>query len=154
MDHVGQNDHLHIFNMHASHLWQECRTPETIDHFLLYCWRYNLERPNLLQQLKKIMCLDRIWRPYWVAVPNVTIKEDKFVLLSQLFYWQLEDWMSCDCDLIKFQIYMWSLKFLKQEDLPTVWTRSNCRTSFCSTILLKNEKKKIMQTALTLSRLK
>ena len=71
-----------------------------------------------------------MWRPYWVAVPNITIKEDKFMLFSQLFYWQLEDWIICD--LIKFQICMWSLKLLKQEDVPTVWSRSYCRTSFCS----------------------
>ena len=53
MGHVGLNDYLHRFNMHASNLCQECRAPETIDDFLLYCWRYNLERANLLQQLRK-----------------------------------------------------------------------------------------------------
>ena len=53
MGHVGLNDYLHRFNMHASNLCQECRAPETIEHFLLYCQKYDLERGNLLQQLRK-----------------------------------------------------------------------------------------------------
>ena len=39
--------------MHASNLCQECRAPETIEHFLLYCQKYDFERANLLHQLRK-----------------------------------------------------------------------------------------------------
>ena len=53
MGHVGLNDYLHRFSMNASNLCQECRAPKTIDNFILYCPRYNFERANLLQQLRK-----------------------------------------------------------------------------------------------------
>ena len=53
MGHVGLNDYLLIFNMNDSNLCQQCNAPETIDHFLLYCEKYNLERANLIQQLRK-----------------------------------------------------------------------------------------------------
>ena len=100
----------------------------------------SLEKNNVFGL--KLVSLDWMWRPYWVAVPNITIKY-QFMLLSQRFYWQLEDWMSrltevMSCDLIKFQIYMWSLKLLikKISQLYDLGLRSNCQTSFCSTILL------------------
>ena len=32
---------------------QEFKAPKKVDHFLLYCRKYNLERANLLQQLTK-----------------------------------------------------------------------------------------------------
>ena len=53
MGHIGLNDYLPRFNMHASNLYQECRALETIERFLLYCQKYDLERANLLQQLRK-----------------------------------------------------------------------------------------------------
>ena len=53
LGHVGLNDYLHRFNMNDSNLCQQCKTPETIDHFLLNCQKYNVERANLIRQLRK-----------------------------------------------------------------------------------------------------
>ena len=48
MGHVGLDDYLYRFNMKEFNLCEECKAPETVDHFILYCKKYNDERANMI----------------------------------------------------------------------------------------------------------
>ena len=47
MGHVGLNDYLYIFNMKESNLCEESKASETVEHFILYCKKYNDERAKI-----------------------------------------------------------------------------------------------------------
>jgi ribonuclease HI len=53
LGHVGLNQHLHRFGMTDSDLCR-CGAIETITHFLIECPRYNRDRQQLLNKLRKI----------------------------------------------------------------------------------------------------
>ena len=91
MGHVGLNDYLHRFNMHASNLCQECRAPETIEHFLLYCQKYDFERANLLQQLRKHNVFDLNVKTLLGGSAQHYNKRRSIYAALSTFYWQRED---------------------------------------------------------------
>ena len=51
MGHVGLNYYLYRFNTKESNLCEECKAPETVEHFILYCKIYNEERANMIGKL-------------------------------------------------------------------------------------------------------
>ena len=52
MSHVELNAYLHRFNQSDSPLCHTCRSPETVDHFLIFCRRYHLARRRLFGTLQ------------------------------------------------------------------------------------------------------
>ena len=38
--------------MKESNLCEECKAPETVEHFILYCKKYNDERANMIRKLR------------------------------------------------------------------------------------------------------
>lgn len=53
ISHIELNNHLHRFRQADSPLCQICRTPETIDHYLLTCRRYTPFRQSLYTSLNE-----------------------------------------------------------------------------------------------------
>ena len=51
LGHVGVKSYLHRFNMSDTSLCSKCKTPETIEHFLLVCSLYSKERLELMRAL-------------------------------------------------------------------------------------------------------
>ena len=47
LGHAGINQHLYRFELYDSPLCEICRTPETIEHFLLNCPKYDVFRRRL-----------------------------------------------------------------------------------------------------------
>ena len=45
--HVGVPQYLHRFNMAPSPICTTCNVPHTLEHFLLFCTKYNVERINM-----------------------------------------------------------------------------------------------------------
>ena len=52
--HAGTNQYLHRFNMADAQLCSKCNTIETIEHVLLYCSKYTVNRKTMEEELLKI----------------------------------------------------------------------------------------------------
>ena len=52
--HVGLNSYLHRFNIVSIETCQYCNLPETLEHYLLYCGKYDNQRNVLKLKLSQI----------------------------------------------------------------------------------------------------
>ena len=52
--HNSLNFHLHRIGLHADGLCKECRSPETVTHFLLQCPKYTYQRSKLKRATHKL----------------------------------------------------------------------------------------------------
>ncbi|KDQ07104.1 hypothetical protein BOTBODRAFT_79860, partial [Botryobasidium botryosum FD-172 SS1] len=50
---IALNSFLHRIGAADSPLCSRCRAPETVDHYLLHCTRYNAQRATLRARLKR-----------------------------------------------------------------------------------------------------
>ena len=51
--HVGVKKHMHRFQMSESPTCEECDIDETVDHYLLHCGKYELEREAMRRRLRE-----------------------------------------------------------------------------------------------------
>lgn len=59
-DHIGLNQYLARFGRVNSSMCNKCNVPETVDHFLIKCRRYNAQRDKLKRDVKRPFITKRI----------------------------------------------------------------------------------------------
>ena len=54
MGHVGLNQYLHRFGMNDTNMCEACGVPETVEHYLLFCGKYNVARNTMKHRLANL----------------------------------------------------------------------------------------------------